>query len=82
MGRAGPDARRARAFASRAEAALAAFHRTIKELAAEIDRTSAGGYRSSRAGAPLLRNAEAEGTEEAATRTANLDELPVATDAV
>jgi DNA helicase II / ATP-dependent DNA helicase PcrA len=71
------------AFASRAEAALAAFHRMMEELAAEIDRRPpADTVRAVLEQTGYKRMLEAEGTEEAATRTANLDELlNAATDA-
>jgi DNA helicase-2/ATP-dependent DNA helicase PcrA len=64
------------AFPGRAEAALAAFHRMITELSAEVENRSIGdtlaelmertGYRK------ML---DEEGTEEARSRLANLDEL-------
>src|SRR5258708_33308084 len=66
----------AHAFPGRAEAALAAFHRMITELAAQLESRPVAdtladvlertGYRK------ML---EDEGTEDARTRLANLDEL-------
>jgi DNA helicase-2/ATP-dependent DNA helicase PcrA len=71
------------AFASRAEAALAAFHRMMQELAAEIERQPpAEIVRAVMEQTGYKKMLETEGTEEAATRAANLDELlNAATDA-
>jgi DNA helicase-2/ATP-dependent DNA helicase PcrA len=65
-----------RVFASRAEAALSVFHRMMQELAAEIDRQPpAELVRAVMEQTGYKKMLEAEGTEEAATRAANLDEL-------
>ena len=65
-----------RFFTARAEAALAAFHRMMTELAAQVDTQPLSETLSAlleRTG--YRKMLEEEGTEEARTRLANLDEL-------
>jgi DNA helicase-2/ATP-dependent DNA helicase PcrA len=65
-----------KAFPGRAEAALQAFHRMITELGAQVEsRPIADTLRELMERTGYRRMLEEEGTEEAKTRLANLDEL-------
>jgi len=65
-----------KAFPGRAEAALQAFHRMIAELGAQVEsRPIADTLRDLMERTGYRRMLEEEGTEEAKTRLANLDEL-------
>ena len=66
----------ARAFPGRAEAALAAFHRLITELASQLEsRPVADTLKDVLERTGYRKMLEDEGTEDARTRLANLDEL-------